>query len=305
MSSVRTFSALSAALLLAGLAQARPNTYTSAASGAWDDPASWTGNEPSGFPQATDTATIGNGHTISITVSGANNVEEVANLTISSGGFLEIEGSASYRAALEFPVVSGAGTPSLSIAGTDALKIKAYGDVKIFESMTLAEGGSSSSFRGYDNTAKIVMDGAAAAVTLTLGVRGHGAFEIQGTAGGSAENLTNNIMLEADAAGTLKLASSLGTVNDLSGLRWKANHASGILFFDTPQSGLNGNFQAAAGTLQFNQNVTTGGTFSISCPSSVDVNSATFDYSSVASENCTPDPDPSAISSDFNCACDT
>ncbi len=275
MSTIRKFSAVSAALLLGGIAQGRPNTYTSAGTGAWDDPASWTGNEPSGFPQATDTATIQNGHTISITVSGANNVEEVANLTIASGGFLEIEGSASYRAALEFPVVSGAGTPALSVAGADALKLKAYGELKILESMTFTNGGSGT-IKGLASSAKIVLDGAAAAVTLTSNVVIHGALQIVGTSGGNAENFTNNAGVFADIVSEIMLlGSTLNTVSVGSGScqspNWKAlgqnPDAEPVLYaelrFDVSVSNA-GYFLIDAGALTIGSGVTVGGTYTLS-----------------------------------------
>ncbi len=261
MKLTRTFGMLagaSAGLLLSGVVQAQPYTYTSNVnpSGAWNSAGSWTSsNGGTTYPVSGDTATIVNGDTINITGQ-----EQVTVLTINSGGFLNINGTGAPYAELEFP---NTGSPSASVAGSDGLVLVDNARVKISKDMTLSGAGS---VVGQDGaTCEFGINNAILTVQLLI----HGELTFAGMSADGTDSLVNQGEIRADTNGDIDLAASLESVTDSavgSGNgctvhRWKVDtHGSARLLFNVAATGLLGSFYVDEGVLRVIQDVTTSGT---------------------------------------------
>jgi hypothetical protein len=288
----------SAALVLGSLANARP-TYTSAGSGNWATGGTWT--QTSSSPVGEDVRTIQSGHTVTITGQ-----EQVAQLTVASGGVLLIDGSGSPFAELNF---TASGTPSLSIVGNDGVRLVDNARLRISKTMSITGAGS---LQGQDNAVEVAIDtDDTTAVTLTVDVVAEGGMAFKKhDAGTAAANLINSNQFLANVSGLIiNLDSSLNSLDDdASALQWYVAADGASMVFNEGTLGLQGHFQLDSnGLFVFNSSVTTTGTFAITCGSNsveVDVNSATFRYAGgIASENCNPNPPANQIATDYDCIC--
>jgi hypothetical protein len=272
-----------ATLLLAGVAQARPDdTYRSFQDGNWNVKGTWEIRVGGAWqalgvsdtvPNEGDTATIQNTHNVNV-----SDAQGIMVLTVASGGELAIDNTG----VLNF---NGSGTPSLTINQTDGVKVT--GELKVSKSMSILGSGS---LQGQANTASIgIAPDNTTAVTLTLSAAtAHGRMVIQQSGSGSAAvNFVNQGFVRADAAGNIELHSSLDSVTDSATAdgcqtpRWIVEiNGSANLIFNEPVSALAGSFSIDEGILQVNEDVTTSG--KLNFLSGADINVAagkTFTFS--------------------------
>jgi hypothetical protein len=205
----------------------------------------------SGYPVSGDTAVVSTGHTVDITGQ-----QQVTVLTVNGTGVLQINGSGSPYAELEFP---NTGTPSITIAGSNGLVLMDNARLKVSKSLTASGNGS---VVGQDDAScEIMMNNARLTVQLLV----HGELTFLGASGGN-DTLKNEKKIAADAAGTIELASSLELVVDSASAdcddpRWVVDvNGSAKLIFNIAATTLEGAFFVDEGTLEVNQNVTTGST---------------------------------------------
>jgi hypothetical protein len=282
----RTFvaSAIGAALLAGGAAQARPdNNYRSKANGDWNttgalgawqyesSPGTWA--DAVSVPNVGDTVVVRNGHTITITGQ-----HTVTSLTVDSGGFLHIDGTGSPYAELEFP--AAASSPALVV--NQALGVKLVDNARLKASQTMSFAGSGSIQAQAFGTCEIMAYdpndvGTVLTLSLSNGVTGQVKF-VGSNEAGASETLTNSSIITV-SGGNVELAASLDTING------------------------SGNYTIGQNlTLFVNRSVSSSGTFTMECNAVIDVNSTTFAYTT-PSGLCSPAIPNSAINADFVCQC--
>jgi len=246
-------------------------------SGDWNSSSSWS---PNGVPTAGDTVTIASGDTItvtnshdaaSVTVNGTLQIQNggllsVDDVTVASGGSLQINGTGAPYAELVFP--AGSASPTLAVNQANGVDLVDNARIKVGLSMSFTGSGS---IRGQDDASCEIAIGdeaTAANVTLTLQVPLRGELDIVGIGRGDGHNDTfaNQSVVDANASGAITLGASLEAISDNDAgdcvYVWLANASGGTLQFDRGSTSLVGDFRIVSGaTMTVNNNVTTSGKY--------------------------------------------
>ncbi len=259
---------------LCGSASAEVKAFQPA-TGAWHVAGNWI---PSGIPAGTDRVEIPTGKTCDIQANAIADTIVVAStavLNIHPGYTLTLENDTEHSG---FPDDS-------DIIGTVVLLVNnpptAGGSIAFtaHEHHLLGDG----AIRGQNPTLCKITIAAGIKVRNFLAGSGkgiRGSMTIEGLTGGTNGKFRNDGLVEADAKGTITLASTT-ILEDASGADWSIGDCYSSMVFNRESLGLLGDFfgySGAGGQFVFNESIKTCGTYTRHC-SNIDVGSGkTFSY---------------------------
>lgn len=184
----------------------------------------------------------------------------VTSVTIDAGGRLDIDGTATTRAALTF--CDDDGDPSLVINQSNGTRlVDAYADLR-FEADT-AITGSGTLLGMHSDAAIILVTSSWKDVHLQTNVVVRGALVIKATGSGDGTFVNSKQVIADWPDQVLALDSSLAGVSDASGTccvpRWQVSDEDAVLRFNRAATALHGDFSVGPGRLDVNKPVCTGG----------------------------------------------
>ncbi|MCI0365145.1 MAG: hypothetical protein L0Y44_11465 [Phycisphaerales bacterium] len=275
-----------------------PSFPTPCAYWSWDCPNNWS---PVGVPGNGDSATIQNGHTIAVTDS-----EAITTLVVSGTGQLEIESGGVLRVTGSSPSVSVAPASGLAVLDGGRLVIETTMTLSGDGSVQVQDGGvlelNTESSTTLTLSAALVINGALRVTANNVAIVNNSTLtwdtaivEIGPNSGSGTVTFTNQVTIRGDVTikrnpvnasgvanfsnqglveaqdGTITLDSTLNSITDTTGNRWKVADSDATLRFNKTATGLVGHFLVGPGTLVIDAPVTTSGLFGFYNGASVDI----------------------------------